>query len=205
MDEAFWNARYASSSELWSGNPNPQLTAEVADPEPGRALDVGCGEGADAIWLASRGWLVTAVDISTVALARAAARAAGAGADIAQRITWLHADVTTWAPPAIYALVSAQFMHLPSELRDLLHRRLAACVAPGGSLLIVGHHPSDLQTTARRPQTPGLLFAPADVAAILDSREWVIVVSDARERGAVDPEGHSVTVHDTVLRAVRSR
>jgi SAM-dependent methyltransferase len=204
-DEAFWDARYASSSELWSGNPNPQLTAEVVDLVPGTALDVGCGEGADAIWLARRGWRVTALDISTVALARGAARAAEASHDIAERITWLHADVTAWAPEATYQLVSVQFMHLPSEQRDSVFRRLAACVAPGGSLLVVGHHPSDLQTTARRPRTPGLLFTAADVAASLDPQEWVIVVSEARERGAVDPEGHGVTVHDTVLRAERNR
>jgi SAM-dependent methyltransferase len=203
MDEAFWDQRYSSSSELWSGQPNPHLITEVAALLPRRALDAGCGEGADAIWLANRGWQVTAVDISTVALKRGAARAAEAGADIARRITWVHADLTAWDPSAKYDLVSVQFLHLPTDPRDVLYRRIAAWVAPGGSLLIAGHHPSDLQTTAARPPKADLFFTAADVAASLDPREWVIVVSATRERAAADPEGHPVTVHDTVVRAER--
>jgi SAM-dependent methyltransferase len=204
MDQAFWDERYRSTSALWSGHPNPQLVTEAANLAPGRALDVGCGEGADAIWLAERGWLVTAVDISTVALARGAARAAEGSAVIARRITWLHADLSGWIPEAAhYDLVSLQFMHLPTEPRDSLFRRLAASVAPGGSLLIVGHHPSDLQTTAMRPPTPDLLFTAADAAASLDRHEWRIVVSAARPRAIADPDGHPITVHDTVLRAQR--
>src|SRR5579859_3036709 len=91
MDQAYWEERYRSSNALWSGNPNPQLVSEATDLAPGSALDVGCGEGADAIWLADRGWLVTAVDISTVALERGAARAREAGPAVAKRITWSHA------------------------------------------------------------------------------------------------------------------
>ncbi|MHB8465399.1 MAG: SAM-dependent methyltransferase [Acidimicrobiales bacterium] len=204
MSEDFWDERYRSASRLWSGDPNPQLVTEAADLTPGRALDVGCGEGADAIWLAERGWLVTAVDISTVALARGAAHSAEVGVLVAQRITWLHADLTTWTPEVgDYDLVSMQFMHLPPERRDSLLRRLAASVAPAGSLLIVGHHPSDLQTTARRPRTPELLFTAADAAAPLDSDQWRIAVSAARARTITDPEGQSIGVHDTVLRAER--
>jgi len=205
-DEAFWDARYRSTSAVWSGHPNPHLVTEAAGLAPGRALDVGCGEGADAIWLAEHGWQVTAVDISTVALARGAARAAEVGADLAQRITWLHADLTGWEPAAVpYDLVSVQFMHLPTEPRDALFRRLAASVAPGGTLIIVGHHPSDLQTTAMRPPAPELFFTSADVAALLESHGWEIVVSAARERGTTDPDGRTITVHDTVLRAERRK
>lgn len=204
MDEAFWDERYRSSSALWSGHPNPNLVTEAAGLAPGSALDVGCGEGADAIWLAGHGWQVTAVDISTVALARGAARAGQAGADIAQRITWLHADLTRWVPAAAcYDLVSVQFMQLPAGPRDSLFRRLAASVAPGGCLLIVGHHPADLQTTAARPSVPALFFTGAEAAASLDPRGWEIVVNAARDRVATDPEGHTITVHDTVVRAQR--
>ena len=203
-DEAFWDERYLSSSALWSRNPNPQLLAEAADLAPGTALDVGCGEGADAIWLAEHGWRVTAADLSSVALKRGAAHALEVGADVAQRITWLHTDLTDWVPPAAtYDLVSAQFMHPPADQRELLHRRLAEAVAPGGTLLVVGHHPSDLQTTIRRPRGSELLFTASEVAAGLTPGQWVILVNDARPRTTLDPDGRPTTIQDAVLRAER--
>ncbi len=202
--EAFWDERYRSSSNLWSGQVNPILVTESADLALGSALDVGCGEGADAIWLAEQGWQVTALDVSTVALGRGAAHAKEVSAEVAQRITWLHTDLTEWVPsPASYDLVSAQFLHLPKEQRERLHRRLAESVAPGGTLLVVGHHPSDLQTTVPRPSLPGLLFAASDVVASLDADQWVTQVDEARERQTLDPDGHPTTIHDAVLRARR--
>ena len=204
MDEEFWNERYRSSSALWSANPNSELVREASDLVPGSALDIGCGEGADTIWLAERGWRVTAVDFSTVALERGAARAHSLGAEVADRIEWRHENLTAWVPPeATYDLVSAQFMHLPRAERESLFSRLAASVAPGGHLLIVGHHPSDLQTTARRPSLPGLLYTASDVAAGLDPLAWKIVVSASRERTTTDPGGRTVNINDTVLRARR--
>jgi SAM-dependent methyltransferase len=203
-DEAFWNERYRSSSALWSGNPNPQLVTEAADLVPGTALDAGCGEGADAIWLAKRGWLVTAVDLSTVALKRGAAHAEQAGADTGQRISWQQADLTSLAPDAAcYDLVSAQFLQLPADLREPLHRRLADSVAPGGTLLIVGHHPSDLSSGVPRPPLPGLFFTASQAAACLDPGQWTVVTDEARPRTATDPDGRVVTIHDAVLRATR--
>ena len=202
--EEIWDQRYQSSSTLWSGQVNPHLVSEASELSPGSALDVGCGEGADAIWLAQRGWRVTAVDVSTVALKRAAAHALEISAEVAQRITWLHADLTQWVPaPASFDLVSSQFLHLPKDQRDLLHRRLAESVAPGGTLLVVGHHPLDLQTTVPRPSVPGVLFAASEVADALPSREWVILVADARGRQTLDPEGRTATIHDSVFRAHR--
>jgi SAM-dependent methyltransferase len=204
MNQEFWDERYRSSNALWSGNPNPHLVTEAAGLVPGAALDVGCGEGADAIWLAEHGWRVTAVDFSTVALERAAAHAQKASAEVAERITWLHADFTDWVPEVSkYDLVSAHFLHMPGDRRDALHRRLAAAVSPGGALLIVGHHPSDLQTTLPRPPVPELYFTASDVTASLDGRGWDIVVSEARARSTLDPEGRTVTIHDAVLRAQR--
>ena len=203
---AFWEERYRSRGALWSGNPNPHLVSEASDLTPGTALDAGCGEGADAIWLAERGWQVTAVDFSAVALERGAAQAAQRGAEVSRRIAWLHEDLTEWVPAeASYDLVTAQFLHLPKQLRESLYRRLAAAVAPGGSLLIVAHHLSDLQTPIPRPQLPDLFFTAEDVSALLDSNGWEIVVSEARGRSATDPEGRTVTIHDAVLRARRHR
>jgi len=205
MDEAFWEDRYRSSEALWSGNPNPQLVTSAAGLTPGAALDVGCGEGADAIWLAGGGWRVTAIDISTVALERGAAHARQVSIEAAEHITWLHVDLTTWVPPAsTFDLVSAQFMQPPVDQREALHRRLAASVSPGGHLLVVGHHPTDLQTTVPRPPVAELFFTPADVVAILDPERWDVVVSEARARQTLDPDGRMTTIHDTVVLARRT-
>lgn len=206
FDQAFWDERYSSHPALWSGEPNRHVVSETSDLPPGAALDVGCGEGADAIWLAERGWRVTAVDLSVVALERGAANAAAAGAAIADRIEWRHADLATWDPgSAVYDLVSAQYLHFPAALRDTVFARLAASVAAGGTLLIVGHHPSDLQTSVPRPSHPELFYTGDDLAATLDPQQWEIVTNGAPGRTATDPDGRSVTIHDTVLRARRRR
>ena len=204
FEQDAWEQRYRAKPAIWSGRPNPQLVAEASELTPGRALDVGCGEGADAIWLARRGWQVTAVDISTTALQRAAAHASAAGPQIAARIDWTHADLRR-QPPAegAYNLVSSQFMHLPGEARRDLFARLAAAVAPGGTLLIVGHHPSDLHTTAHRMHFPDMMFTGDEVASSLDPTTWQVLAAAARPRAAVDPEGRDSTVHDAVLLARR--
>ena len=207
--QEFWDDRYASAGEsgrIWSGQPNPQLVAQTADLAPGEALEAGCGEGADAIWLARRGWRVTAVDISGVALDRAAAHAAAAGDDVAGLIRWQRADLLETAPPErAYDLVTAQYLQLPTRERRALYRSLAAAVADGGTLLIVGHHPADMGTTMPRPQRPELFFTGDDLAAELSGAGWKIVTNVAAPREATDPEGRPVTIHDTVFRARRGR
>jgi thioredoxin reductase/SAM-dependent methyltransferase len=199
LTQDFWDERYGSAERIWSGDANHHLTATATGLPPGTALDVGSGEGADAIWLASRGWKVTGVDVSQVALDRAARHAAEAGVDI----TWQQADAVSWDPaPARFDLVSAQFVHMPRAARDALHRRLAAAVRPGGTLLIVGHHPADPHATMRRPRLPHLMFTAEEIAAGLDPSEWDISVS-APERSTVNPHGQTITIRDAVLRAVR--
>lgn len=201
-DANFWDERYRSADAIWSGDPNPQLVAEMSGVAPGTALDAGCGEGADAVWLAERGWQVTAADISTVALERG--RTAAETAGVAPRIDWRQADFTTWIPPErAFDLVSAQFVQLAPPLRETVFHRLAAAVKPGGTLLVVGHHPSDLETGVRRPKAPGVLYAAAEIAALLAPGEWDVVVDAARGRDVKDAEGRTVTVHDAVLRARR--
>ncbi|WP_068273299.1 class I SAM-dependent methyltransferase [Aldersonia kunmingensis] len=200
----FWDERYRTKSKLWSGQPNQRLVEQSADLAPGRALDVGCGEGADAIWLAERGWTVIGVDVSAVALERAAGHAADAGADIAGRTEWLEVDLRNWDPgSARFELVTAQFMHLPPPRREEVFGRLAGAVAPGGTLLAVGHHVSDLETTVGRPPIRELFFTGADIRAVLDEAEWEVVTDDVAPRPAVDADGHEVTIHDTVLRVRR--
>jgi len=204
MDEAFWDARYGTADRIWSGKPNPQLVADTAELAPGRALDVGAGEGADAIWLAERGWTVDALDISGVALQRGRDEAAARGTGVADRITWRRADVLTDELPAgPYDLVSLQFMHFSKADRTDLFRRCIAAVAPGGTLQVVAHHPHDLHTTAHRPKMPDFFYAADEVAALLDD-EWTVVACDARPRSATDPHGDSISIHDAVLVARRA-
>jgi len=204
FDAAFWDARYSSAHSLWSGNPNRQLVTEAAGLEPGTALDAGAGEGADAIWLAERGWQVTAVDVSGVALGRAAEHAAKAGDEVAARIRWQREDLREWIPPErAYDLVTSQYLHLPGALRHTFFTGLAAAVRDGGTLLIVGHHPMDLDTTLQRPNYPELMFTGDELAGDLGGDGWEIVTNVAAEREATDPDGRPVTAHDTVFRARR--
>jgi len=200
--QEFWDERYRSSDRLWSGQPNPQFVAQAAGLAPGEALDAGCGEGADAIWLASRGWTVTAVDVSAVALDRAAAHAADKGV----AVTWQREDLLTWDPGLErFDLVSAQFMHLPNAELGSMHGRLAAAVRPGGTLLIVAHHPDDLHVNVGRTGRLALFPSAEQLAAALDPGAWEILVASAIGRPATDLDGQPVTVKDTVLRAVRRR
>jgi len=195
--QEFWDERYGSADRIWSGRPNVQLVAQVADLPPGEALDVGSGEGADAIWLASRGWKVTAVDVSAVALDRAARAAEALGVTI----TWEQRDMLSWDPGAArFDLVSAQFMHLPLAAQESMHARLAAAVRPGGTLLIVGHLHSELHAHI----APRFRRA-EDIAASLDPADWQVLVATSFERQATGQDGEHVTITDSVLRAVRRR
>ncbi|GAB3289662.1 class I SAM-dependent methyltransferase [Parasphingorhabdus pacifica] len=203
MDERFtaqfWDERYGSTDRIWSGNPNPVLVTEIGDLEPGTALDAGCGEGGDAHWLARRGWHVTAMDVSEVALERGAAHAE---AEIADRITWRHADFTNWVPDHhTYDLVSAHFMQLPRGLRDVVFEQFATSVSPGGTLLIVGHHPYDMQTTTHRTPDPELYFTGEEIANNLEPERWDVVEAAARPRPSCDAEGGETVIHDAILRA----
>ncbi|HUJ05875.1 MAG TPA: class I SAM-dependent methyltransferase [Streptosporangiaceae bacterium] len=201
---AFWDERYRGRAALWSGEPNPYLLQETAGLAAGRALDAGSGEGADAIWLAGRGWHVIAVDISAVAVGRAEEHARQCGADLAGRIEWIRQDLTEWEPgPTLFDLVTAQYLHLPPSARQPLFGRLAAAVAPGGSLLVVGHHPSDLETAVPRPQEPDRYFTGDDLLPLLRGGQWDVLTNTTPERSATDPDGRTVTVRDTVFRARR--
>jgi len=203
FDESFWDERYRSAQRVWSGNPNPQLVAEVAERPPGRALDVGCGEGADAIWLARSGWTVVAADISGVALERAAQHAREADPAAAGRIEWQRVDLLAQPPErGSFDLVSAQFIQLPEEQRTRLFTALAAAVRAGGMLLVVGHHPSDLATDVPRPPMPELFYTPDEIAGLLDG-SWTVEVAEARPRQAATPDGIETTIHDTVLAVTR--
>jgi SAM-dependent methyltransferase len=210
FDEAYWEERYGDHSHAASHadprprtghpDPSPHLVAETAGLPPGRALDAGCGEGAEAHWLAARGWRVTAVDIAEAALRRAREHADGTGS--AARIEWVRADLTAWTPPASgFDLVTTHYVHTPAPPEELF-ARLATAVAPGGTLLLVGHHPSDphAEHVAARSAAS---FTPEQAVAVLGAAEWETVVAETRTRTAARPDGRGLPLHDTVVRAHR--
>ena len=136
--EQFWEQHYGAAERVWSGRANATLVDVVQDLPPGTALDLGCGEGGDAVWLALRGWHVTAVDVSPTALGRAQEHAQQAG--VADRVTTERHELGRSFPEGTYDLVSAAFLHSPVELpREAVVRQAAAAVAPGGRLVVLGH------------------------------------------------------------------
>lgn len=203
-DREFWEDRYRTLPQIWSGRPNPQLVDEVADLPPGRAVDIACGEGGDALWLAGRGWTVTGVDLAQTALDRLTAAAQAAGPEVAARVRTVRSAVGDWdAGDERYDLVTSHFLHLPPADRAEGFARMAGAVAPGGTLLVVAHHASDLRTTVGRPDLPELFFEPEDVVAALEPGAWDVLVAEVRPRRATDPEGREITIRDTVVRARR--
>lgn len=200
----YWDKRYSASERIWSGEPNPHLVTTARDLAPGRALDIGSGEGADVIWLARQGWTVTGLDLSQVALDKSAGHARDLGEGIADRITWRQADLLEWeAEPETYDLVTSQFIHLPRPTIFELQRRLAASVAPGGTLLIVGHHPDDARHSPAAASFPDIRYTPEEVAALLDPDEWTTIEATTFARDWINQESEPAVAQDSVLRAVR--
>ena len=194
-----WEERYSGEEKIWSGDPNPQLVAEVAGLTPGTALDVGCGEGGDVIWLARRGWRVTGADFSANGLARAARHADEAGVD--DLTDWWQVDARTFAADGrTYDLVTTHFLHPPDEGMVHVTRRLTDAVAPGGHLLVVGHAPSEVftQLTATHRRA---MFLAEDLLPGLPDR-FQVLVAEQRPR-TMTREGVSVDVHDSTLLARR--
>lgn len=171
-DRDFWEERWSEvpPSRATERPPNAHLRAEVEDLRPGRALDAGCGHGSDALWLAARGWRVTGVDFSATALAHARAAAEATGAEI----EWIEGDLATWSPqPGRYDLVVCLYVHVAGSVEEMV-RRMAAGVAPGGTLLMVGHHPAGDQVQV----------SVDEAFAALDPDRWEIVVAEDRPRAA---------------------
>ena len=190
-----WDERHAAHDPIESPEPDPTLVAEVASLTPGRALDLGSGDGRNAIWLAAQGWRTTAVDFSSVAIERARARAERAGV----ALDWLQADLLEWAAPVgAFDLVTLVFMHLPPDERRRVYDRAAAAVAPGGTLLVVGHDRSNLTHGVGGPQDPEVLFTPGEVVADLPS-EFSVVRAEVVRRSVGNGRGPI----DAVVRADR--
>ena len=197
MDQTAWDERYAGPELVWGAGPNRFVTEELAALEPGRALDLGTGEGRNAIWLAARGWQVTGVDFSAVGLARAAELARQRGVDVG----WVKADLLSYRPsPAGYELVLIAYIQLPADELAHLVRTAATALAPGGTLLAVGHDRDNLDRGYGGPQYPHVLWTAASVSAALDG----LTVQRAEQvpRHVQTAEGERVAI-DTLVRAGR--
>ena len=201
----FWDRRYDSHQHVWSGRPNAQLVAHAADLTPGRALDVGCGEGADVLWLARHGWTVTGADVSPGALRKATDHVAATAPELSGRVQWRELDLfgEVYEPLGGFDLVSSQYLHMPASVRGRALERLCDAVAPGGRLLLVSHHPSDLDIPGLRPNEPEMFYTPEQIAAMLDDAAWDVVAAEAPRREGRDRSGGAVTVRDTVVLARR--
>ncbi|MFC1436786.1 class I SAM-dependent methyltransferase [Streptacidiphilus sp. N1-10] len=199
--QAQWDQRYATQDRLWSGRPNGALVTEIAGLTPGRVLDVGCGEGADAIWLAEAGWEVTAVEVSAVALERAAGHARDAGV----AVHWVHATLEgAQLPPASFDVVSAQYPALLRTPDAAAERALLAAVAPGGLLLLVHHAGMESQEVREDGFNPADYVWPSMVAALLDE-DWTVELDEQRPRLAPEHGAGAHHAEDLVLRARRLR
>jgi SAM-dependent methyltransferase len=197
---AFWDSRYRERDRIWSGQPNHALVTAVTDLPPGRALDVGCGEGADSVWLAQHGWQVTALDISATAIARA--RTLGAHHQIPDgQIIWRVEDLERWEPGACYDLVSACFLGSPIEFdRSGVVRRAASAVTAGGHLLIVAHAAPPPWASGHDTARHLFLKPDEELANLaLDATAWDVIISDIRPRSAIGPDGEAADLDDTVL------
>ncbi|MGP4104917.1 class I SAM-dependent methyltransferase [Nonomuraea sp. KM90] len=205
FDKDFWERHWqqgrAGDTGSMGGNPpNPYLARETGGLAPGTALDAGCGGGAEAIWLASRGWQVTAADISSEALARAAERAAASGAG--ERLRWVEADLSVWTPGARFDLVMTHYAH-PAMPQLEFYDRIAGWVAPGGTLLVVGHlHAHGSTGHGHHPPAEASATA-ASITARLDGTEWEIVTAEEHVRTLTGHGGRAAPLHDVVVRATR--
>jgi chemotaxis protein methyltransferase CheR len=194
--QQFWDQRYGQADRVWSGRANPRLVEVVCDLFPGRALDLGCGEGADAIWLAEHGWQVVAVDVSVVALRRAAAVARDQG--LQDRIDFQHHDLPESFPDETFDLVSAQYLHSPVRLeRETVLRRVASRLTPGGVLLIVDHEVAPPWSPHKDQPLPSRGEVLASLQ--LDASQWQRVRVDTVDRELTGPEGQVATVADNVI------
>ena len=198
-DRDFWERLWAKTlSERGDGatlrGPSRHLTSAVADLQPGRALDAGCGHGSETLWLAARGWQVTAVDFSAAALAQGEKTAEAAGTEIAERIDWVEADLGTWTPqPARYDLVVSLYVHVAGSVTEMV-QRMAAAVAPGGTLFLVGHRPVDPGTGAPTRAAGQVQVSVEAATAALDPDRWELLVAEEIPR-AGDGSDVNAVVH----------
>jgi SAM-dependent methyltransferase len=201
-DQDFWGQLWVRTlreraSDVAGRPPNAHLTTEIQDLPPGRALDAGCGQGSETLWLAAHRWQVTAVDFAAAALTHARSMAEATEAGVAGRIDWVEADLATWTPrPEHHDLVVCLYVHVVGSGREMV-RRMGTGVAPGGTLFLVGHRPIDPATGAPTSAVGQVQVSVEAAVAALDSRRWEFVVAEDSPRAARG------TGADAVIRARR--
>jgi SAM-dependent methyltransferase len=194
MDSAGWDARYAATDLVWSAEPNRFVAEVLTGWPPGRALDLACGEGRNAIWLAGLGWEVVGVDFSGVAIEKADGLARNAGVGV----TWVHDDVLHYEPkPATFDVVLIAYLHLPAPELDRVLAHAVSGLAPGGALLVVAHARRNLTDGTGGPQDPTVLYEPGDVVARLDGLN--VERADHVVREVDTPDGPRVAIDVLVL------
>lgn len=204
FDQQYWDQVWQGdrAAAMGASSTNPHLVREVGGLTPGSALEAGCGGGAEAIWLAQQGWRVTAADIAEDALTIAARRAEAAeAAGVAEQVSWVQADLSTWAPDAQYDLVTTHYAH-PAMPQLEFYDRIAAWVAPGGTLLIVGHLHQDHGHGDDEPPASASATAAA-ITARLDPAVWEVATAQEAHRTTAGHDGRETTLHDVVVRARR--
>ena len=202
-DQDYWEQLWSRTlrehaDKIAQRPPNAHLMAELANLAPGRALDAGCGHGADTLWLAARGWRVAAVDFSAAALAHARLMTEAAGAELAKRIQWIESDLASFTPEPVYDLVLCLYVHVAGSVEDMV-RRMADGVTPGGTLFMVGHRPIDPRTGAATAAASQVQISVEEAVAALDSDAWQLLVAEERPRSIAG------TGVDAVIRARRRR
>jgi SAM-dependent methyltransferase len=197
-----WDERYRTSELIWKAGPNQWVRQYTQDLSPGTALDLASGEGRNAVWLAYRGWQVTAVDFSAVAIEKAKKLASQHGRRTTERIHWAIEDVLSYAPTAEYNLVLVIYLHIHAEQRKAVLQRAAGAVSPGGRLLVVGHHTDNLTHGVGGPPNPEILYTEDDVLA--DLAEFPNLLSRTAQRVERVIDGQPRPALDVVVEAQRS-
>jgi SAM-dependent methyltransferase len=200
VDSQQWDERYSGTEFEWTTRPNQFVAAELADLPPGRALDLAAGEGRNTVWLAERGWRVTAVDFSRVGLDKGRKLSAARGVDEAQ-VDWIVADLRDYEPERdFYDLALIAYLQVSPEVRAAVLARSAAALAPGGTAFVVGHDLTNLTDGVGGPQDPNVLYTPEAVRAELPGLR---ILRAERVRRTVTREDGPATAIDSLVRAVR--
>lgn len=194
MDATTWDDRYRSAELVWGGPPNRWVREQLADLDPGRAVDLACGEGRNALWLAERGWQVTGVDFSAVAIDKARTL------DADRRASWVVADVLTFRPNDPVELVIICYLQLPADQRRTAMRNAASALAPGGTIFVVAHDSRNLTDGTGGPSDPTVLYTAADVVGDIDGLGLSVEQAGEVLREVADAERPAI---DCLLRAVR--
>ena len=193
MDSTQWDERYSTSELIWTGRANQFVEAHLGDLTPGTAIDLGAGEGRNAVWLAGRGWSVTAVDFSQVGLDKALRLADEHGVTIAVE----RADATTWAPPAPVDLVVLSYLQLPTDERRTVLEHAATWLNPGGTLFVIAHDRSNVTDGYGGPPSPDVCYTVDETVDALAGLD--VVTAEVAQRHVDTPDGTKIALDTLVI------